>query len=912
MPKGNFPLLSWNHGLVSKLALGRIDLARLKFAAEEQTNWFPRVVGPMMLRPGLEYVDAITDGAQAEIIPFVFNDTEQAQIQITTGSLKVRIDDVLITRPAVSTAIQSGEFNADTGWTLDDGNDIGITTPTAIEGGYLKLHNLVLGRIASAAQAVAIAPADIGVEHAVRLFIIGGSCEFRIGSSSGADDIMREITLGTGEFSLAFTPLVSTIFIRIQVSQRRSCYIDRCVIEPAGVVSLISPWLPEDFGLIRYAQSGDVVFVACDGYQQRMIERFAARSWGIVFYLPEDGPFEQIAERDIKIHVSSTFGIIQVTSDAPLFQAGDVNRLLRLTQQSQSHTADIASEDSFLETIRIAGVSGEQTPSGNANGLVAGSISGGSRNFVVFISNTWTGTLTLRRSFDGPDFGFVDVATFTANTDPAGEAFFDEFDNSVVWYTIGFDVGDYGSGVATVRLVHPGGGGSGIVRLTRFDTPQFFAAEVLKELSSDQPTKDWQLGEWSGSTGYPTAVDLYDGRLWWAGRDRVWGSISDAYGSFDATFLGDAGPIARSLGYGPIDRINWLLPLQRQILGLHLSEASMRSSSFDNPLTPTDFSIKDVSTQGSAAVAAVKVDSRGLFVQKSKRRVYQLMYEVQSGDYAAADLTALLPDLNSDFVHMAVQRQPDTRIHCIRADGMVLVLLFEPSEEVVCWYKVQTDGIIERCWVLPDAVEDKVYYLVKRTINGVVVRYIERYSHLTECVGGTLNKQADAFISITQASSATITGLSHLEAATVVVWANGKDLGTYTVSGGSITVSEAVTTAIVGLGYTARFKSAKLAYAASQGTALNQHKRLVDLALILNDTHAQGLEMGQSFDLMDNLPLMFEGAPVSADSVHDEFDGPAIEIPGEFDTDSRLCLRATAPRPVTLIAATMGIITNDL
>ena len=58
----------------------------------------------------------------------------------------------------------------------------------------------------------------------------------------------------------------------------------------------------------------------------------------------------------------------------------------------------------------------------------------------------------------------------------------------------------------------------------------------------------------------------------------------------------------------------------------------------------------------------------------------------------------------------------------------------------------------------------------------------------------------------------------------VVVWGSGKDLGSYTVSSGSITLSEAVTSCIVGLSYTAQYKSMKLAYASQ--SPLNQVKRI--------------------------------------------------------------------------------------
>jgi hypothetical protein len=51
--KINAPLYSLNAGEVSKIAVGRVDVAKLRMAAECQVNWLPYIVGPMMLRPGL-------------------------------------------------------------------------------------------------------------------------------------------------------------------------------------------------------------------------------------------------------------------------------------------------------------------------------------------------------------------------------------------------------------------------------------------------------------------------------------------------------------------------------------------------------------------------------------------------------------------------------------------------------------------------------------------------------------------------------------------------------------------------------------------------------------------------------------------------------------------------------------------
>jgi hypothetical protein len=120
-----------------------------------------------------------------------------------------------------------------------------------------------------------------------------------------------------------------------------------------------------------------------------------------------------------------------------------------------------------------------------------------------------------------------------------------------------------------------------------------------------------------------------------------------------------------------------------------------------------------------------------------------------------------------------------------------------------------------------------------------------------------------------------------------------------------------VTRAVVGLTYRARFKSVKLAHAAQGGTALTQPKRVDHLALIMANTHYQGLRYGRDFDTMDDLPLVEEGTVTPADTVWESYDADSIEFNGMYSTDERLCLEAQAPRPCTVLAAIISLKTND-
>ncbi|MFK7942304.1 MAG: hypothetical protein AB8B85_05225, partial [Paracoccaceae bacterium] len=116
-----------------------------------------------------------------------------------------------------------------------------------------------------------------------------------------------------------------------------------------------------------------------------------------------------------------------------------------------------------------------------------------------------------------------------------------------------------------------------------------------------------------------------------------------------------------------------------------------------------------------------------------------------------------------------------------------------------------------------------------------------------------------------------------------------------------------VENAIIGLGYRARYKSGKLGVQLEAGMSLTQRSRIDHLGLILADTHAQGLRYGPSFDLMDELPLIENGADVASDATWDAYDEDMLEFQGDWDTDSRICMEANAPRHVTVMAAVLNV-----
>jgi hypothetical protein len=909
-------LLALNRGLVSRLALARVDLKRMALSAETYVNWMPRAMGSMMLRPGLQYIGSTRNDAASVHLPFVQSTDDTAVIELTDGIMRVRIDDIIIARPAVTSTLyrwNSGgstwDASSDTSSGFGDATDVGYWKDNDESGGvsgassptgYLSL----LGNgNASAIRDRKFKVVETGVEHALTIVINRGNVTMTLGSTEGGDEYLTARTLRPGIHSIALTP-TGDFFLRLANGMDITALVDSVTLgQAAGDMEIPTPWAAANLQYVRYEQSGDVIFVACKDVAQKRIERQGAsspRSWSVVDYAPDDGPFLDLNTGPNRLKGSALTGDITLTSERPFFKSSNVGSLFRLTSAGQQVTKRLQAQDTFSDYIRVTGI--------DTGRVITIEITG-----PTFTATT---TVTMQRSVGAPG-DWTDVLSWTGTT---SGPYSDTLDNQIIYYRIGIKTGQYtASDDITATLTFSAGSISGIVRATAFLTSTTMSASVLSDLGkADQYTSDWSEGAWSSRRGWPSAVCLFDGRLYWAGKDNIWGSGPDLFDSFDDTVEGDARTIKKSLGSGPVDSINWLLPVLHLLVGAPGATEVAKASSFDEPLTQTKFGLKPVSSSGTAAIAAVRVDSSGVFVSRSTSRVIELSYDGASYTYVPQDLTAVIPDIGlpGGFVRVGVQRYPDTRLHFVRADGVVCVLLFDKTESVSCWLQVTTDGEVEDVVVLPGTPgtprEDRVYYQVKRTINGSTKRYLEKWALESQGQGAADTRLVDCHVAGTGAGSAVVTGLDHLEGETVNLWGNTKDLGSYTVAGGQITASEALTGPYaVGLDYTAQWMSAKLAVASQNGAPLTQHKIVKSVGVILADTHAQGLKVGQDFDHLDNLPLIEQGKRVADDYIWTAYDQPSFPVNGTWSPDSRICLQAQSPRPCTVLGIVIGVEGHD-
>jgi len=851
----------FNRGEVDPLALARDDVEKINNSCELMENFIPLRLGAMVYRPGTESIGEVA--GESYFAEFIASTSDVALLEFSNNLLRIWVDDTLLSSTAVSTQVPDSSFTGGPSpWT--DGSGAGSTA--TISGGY---GNLTGSGNTSGQLWQTISSTDTGSEHTVNITIEQAPVLVKIGTSGQNSDEIFSGTLFPGVHSLVFTP-ASNVTFTLSNSLKYVAKVAEVVYSTTQTQTFTTSITTAKLGSLRYAQSADIIYIVYEDGKTIQIERRGVKSWSLVDFRADDGPFGIINLSDITMTVAALSGDTTLTASSAYFKATHIGNLFKLGSSGQTVTASVVAEDTGTNSVRILGV-------------------GSGRIFNITITGIAGGTeVTLQRSAD--DASWTDVAVYTTNRSISYD---DGLDDNILYYRLWVQTGDYGSGTAVLTIDYVFGSIEGIARVTGYTSTTVVNVQVLREFGSIIATKDWYLSQWSSLSGYPSAVAIYEGRLWLSGKNNLWGSVSDAYTSFDAEIEGDSKSIFKTIGFGPVDKINWLVGSSRLIMGLASSEIGIRSSSFGEVLTQNNINLKDGSSQGSDTIAPIKIDEKIYYVQRSGIKIMESEYSISSDSQGARDLMTLNQDIcQAGIARMAVSRQPETRIYVVLKDGSMRVYLIDPAENVFAWSRVTTPiGLFEDVIVLPSTGEDRVYVVVNRSGT----RYLEKFAKFSE----SITKHTDGFNSYTSPGT-TITGLPHADGVTVNVWADNQDRGDFEVSSGGITVGSSWTNVVVGLPYNADYTSNKLGQY-SDYSVLTKRVRVIDLGMIIKDFYPGSLSYGYDLDNLDPMPDIEDGTTFSSTALIGSYDHTPFEFNGSHDTDSRVSLRATGPCKIMAI-----------
>jgi len=405
-----------------------------------------------------------------------------------------------------------------------------------------------------------------------------------------------------------------------------------------------------------------------------------------------------------------------------------------------------------------------------------------------------------------------------------------------------------------------------------------------------------------GSGNYPSTATFYEQRRVFANSvanpQTIWMTASGSYRNMNvSTPTKDDDAVTVTIASRQVNAIRHLVPLTSLIALTAGGEFTIDSGSQADAIGPGAIRIKPQGYRGASIVPPLVIGNTCLFVQDKGAIVRDLGYTFESDSYTGNDLSILANHLfrGQQIAEWAYAQAPYSLVWAVRSDGALLCLTYEREQQVWAWTRHDTvGGVFESVAVVSEGAEDAVYFVVRRTINGVTKRYVERlHTRQFDDVKGCFF--VDCGLSYAGAPTKTLSGLGHLEGQTVAILGDGNVFPRQVVAGGAVTLPHAVSVAHVGLPITAEMQTLDVE---AQPTIQGKRKRVC--AVTARVENSRGLWAGPAADqLVEVKPtgLTAYGGPIPLVT-----GDVRVIVPPRYDAQGSVFIRQTDPLPLTVLA----------
>ena len=389
---------------------------------------------------------------------------------------------------------------------------------------------------------------------------------------------------------------------------------------------------------------------------------------------------------------------------------------------------------------------------------------------------------------------------------------------------------------------------------------------------------------WSNAAGWPKSATFYQARLWFGGSTKrpqtLWGSKTNDFFNFDdGTSLDDEG-IDLTLDTDQVNAITSVYAGRHLQIFTTGGEFSIK----DIPITPAKVAVRRETQFGSSKVPPKNIDGSVIFIDRTGKSIREFLFDYNEDAYTSGTVSLLASHLLNSPVDMDVSKgtanDDANYVYFVNGDGTAAVFNSLRAQEVSGWTKWTTSGDIESVAV----VVDDVYFVVKRTINGSVVRFIETLDP---------NTYTDANKTVTLGSAGTaVSGLTHLNGQESRIRADGEVRANLTPSSGAITLAETGTVVEVGLNYTTTIKTMPLNMDFDDGPTLTRKKRIVKV--IPNVYQSSGISINGDRLIDRNFGLSLNSPPTAYTGLKEMY------LLGWTDL-AQVTITQTDPTPMTIL-----------
>lgn len=365
---------------------------------------------------------------------------------------------------------------------------------------------------------------------------------------------------------------------------------------------------------------------------------------------------------------------------------------------------------------------------------------------------------------------------------------------------------------------------AGLAKITAYTSALIVTGVIIKELASATaaPALAWTLesSSWGGINGYPRTGALHEQRLIAGGTvknpNTVFGSKTGEPLDFTSGTADDDGFAFPIAGNVQTNQIRYIVSARNLLALTYGAEYSLHGG-VEKAITPTNVQIRPQSPHGASGAKPVQVGKETIFAQRAGRKVRAMGYRADEDGYKSPDLTTLAEHVTeTGIAGIAFQQEPEPILWIWLNNGELVSATIDRELDMLAFTRHETLGAVESVAVMPSGDSEQVWLIVRRKVNGVIVRYVERMQPDWYPIYGTASPDYNVFpvaaeplnwgfqldCALSQddaAGKAVWNGLGHLAGETVRCLADGVDMGEFVVSGGAITLPRNAKRTLIGL-----------------------------------------------------------------------------------------------------------------